>query len=40
VAAAAAALLLAGGCRVVNGVAKELQQPVFAPVSQVGGCIG
>ncbi|KAL4423145.1 hypothetical protein ABPG77_007798 [Micractinium sp. CCAP 211/92] len=35
--AAALALLLSGGCRVVAGLAKELQGPVFAPVSQDAG---
>ncbi|PSC71946.1 metal ABC transporter permease [Micractinium conductrix] len=32
--AAAAALLLSGACRVVAGMARELQQPMFAPVAQ------
>lgn len=32
---AVAALLTSGLCRVVNGVAKELQHPFFTPVSQV-----
>ena len=35
--AAAAGLVLFGACRALSGVAKELQGPVFAPVSQVGG---
>ncbi|KAL4440595.1 hypothetical protein ABPG75_003596 [Micractinium tetrahymenae] len=35
--AAAFALLLSGGCRVVAGLAKELQGPIFAPVSQDAG---
>lgn len=34
--AAAAGLVLFGACRALSGVAKELQGPVFAPVSQVG----
>ncbi len=33
--AAVAALLTSGLCRIVNGVAKELQHPFFTPVSQV-----
>ncbi len=33
--AAAAGLVLFGACRALSGVAKELQGPVFAPVSQV-----
>ena len=33
--AAAAALVLFGACRALAGLAKELQGPVFAPVSQV-----
>ena len=36
VTAAVAALLSSGLCRIVNGVAKELQHPFFTPVSQVG----
>lgn len=32
--AAVAALLTSGLCRIVNGVAKELQHPFFTPVSQ------
>ena len=35
VTAAVAALLTSGLCRIVNGVAKELQHPFFTPVSQV-----
>lgn len=34
--AAAAALAAFGACRAAAGVAKELQGPCFAPVSQVG----
>lgn len=30
-----AALLTSGLCRVVNGVAKEIQHPCFTPISQV-----
>lgn len=37
VSAAAAALLLFGACRAASGVSKELQGPVFAPVSQAAG---
>ena len=40
VAAAVAALLASGLCRVVNGVAKELQHPFFTPVSQARGAKG
>lgn len=35
--AAAAGLVLFGACRALSGVAKELQGPVFAPVSQDAG---
>ena len=35
ISAAVAALLTSGLCRIVNGVAKELQHPFFTPVSQV-----
>ena len=35
--AAVAALLTSGLCRIVNGVAKELQHPFFTPVSQARG---
>jgi hypothetical protein len=31
-----AALLTSGLCRVINGVAKEIQHPCFTPISQVG----
>ena len=34
--AATAALLWSGFCRVINGIAKEVQHPIFTPVSQVG----
>ena len=34
--AAVGALLWSGLCRVVNGIAKEVQHPIFTPVSQVG----
>ena len=34
-AAATTALLLAGACRMISGIAKEVQGPIFAPVSQV-----
>ena len=37
-AAATTALLLAGVCRMVSGLAKEVQGPIFAPVSQVCCC--
>ena len=33
--AAVGALLWSGLCRVVNGIAKEVQHPIFTPVSQV-----
>lgn len=33
--ASVAALLTSGVCRVVNGVAKEIQHPCFTPISQV-----
>lgn len=33
--AAIMALLWSGACRIVSGVSKELQHPVFTPVSQV-----
>ena len=33
--AAVTALAWSGACRVVNGLAKEIQHPVFTPVSQV-----
>lgn len=32
--AAVMALLWSGGCRIVNGLAKELQHPIFTPVAQ------
>ncbi|KAK9862805.1 hypothetical protein WJX84_006068 [Apatococcus fuscideae] len=35
--AATAALLWSGFCRVVNGIAKEVQHPIFTPVSQAAG---
>ena len=38
VTAAVAALLTSGLCRIVNGVAKELQHPFFTPVSQARSC--
>lgn len=34
--ACALALLASGACRIANSVAKELQGPVFTPVSQAG----
>jgi hypothetical protein len=34
VGAAVRALLLAGGCRLLSGVAKEMQFPLFTPVAQ------
>jgi len=33
--AAVIALLWSGGCRVINGLAKEMQHPIFTPVAQV-----
>ena len=33
--AAVMALLWSGACRIVNGLAKELQHPIFTPVAQV-----
>lgn len=33
--AAVMALLWSGGCRVINGLAKEMQHPIFTPVAQV-----
>jgi len=33
--AAVVALLWSGGCRVINGLAKEMQHPIFTPVAQV-----
>lgn len=33
-----AALLTSGLCRIVNGVAKEIQHPCFTPISQVSNC--
>ncbi|KAL3155600.1 hypothetical protein ABBQ38_010855 [Trebouxia sp. C0009 RCD-2024] len=35
--AAVMALLWSGGCRIVNGLAKELQHPIFTPVAQAAG---
>lgn len=35
--AAVTALAWSGACRVVNGLAKEIQHPVFTPVSQAAG---
>lgn len=35
--AAVIALLWSGGCRVINGIAKELQHPIFTPVAQAAG---
>lgn len=32
--AAVMALLWSGGCRVINGICKELQHPIFTPVAQ------
>ena len=32
--AAVVALLWSGACRIVNGLAKEIQHPVFTPVAQ------
>ncbi len=34
--ACATALLASGACRIANSVTKELQGPVFTPVSQAG----
>ncbi len=34
-AAAVSALLMSGACRVVSGITKEAQLPVFTPVAQV-----
>ena len=36
VSATIAALLTSGLCRIINGVAKEIQHPCFTPISQVG----
>ena len=33
--AAIMALLWSGGCRLVNGISKEVQHPIFTPVAQV-----
>lgn len=38
VAATVAALLTSGLCRIVNGIAKEMQHPCFTPISQVSLC--
>jgi len=35
--ASVAALLTSGMCRIVNGVAKEIQHPCFTPISQAAG---
>lgn len=35
--AAVIALLWSGGCRVINGLAKEMQHPIFTPVAQAAG---
>ncbi|KAK9823970.1 hypothetical protein WJX72_006707 [[Myrmecia] bisecta] len=35
--AAMVALLLSGACRVVAGICKEMQHPIFSPVSQAAG---
>ncbi len=37
-AAATTALLLSGACRMIGAVAKEVQHPIFTPISQVGCC--
>lgn len=33
--AAIIALLWSGACRLINGIAKEVQHPIFTPVAQV-----